>query len=77
VSPVTEVIDLRTPTTAPLPVVREPGWDELVPRQRRRRPRVSRPHDRTLWLVEKCALASGYGALLAFLLRYVLTLPVV
>jgi hypothetical protein len=41
VSPQTEVIDMRAPATAPIPVIQaDPTWDALVrPRRARRHPR--------------------------------------
>jgi len=70
----TAVIDMRTPATAPLPILREPSWDQLVPRTRRRPAR--RPND-VARLVEVAALATGWGTLAVMVARWVFTLPVV
>jgi hypothetical protein len=70
----TTVIDMRTPATAPLPVLREPSWDQLVPRTRRR---PARRRWDVARLVEVAAFATGWSTLAVMLARWVFTLPVV
>jgi len=68
VSPQTEVIDMRTPATASLPIITR--WPAS---HARRRPSP----DATLRLVQAAALTSGWGTLAVLLVRWCLTVPVV
>lgn len=64
----TAVIDMRTPATAPLPVLGQPVAHA-------RRPRRSLGD--ALLIVERGALATGWGTLLVLLVRWCLAVPVV
>lgn len=71
----TMVIDMATPATAPLPVLpREPSWDQLVPRTRRRPARRRNDWAR---LVELAAFGVGWGTLAVLLLDWVTAVPFV
>jgi hypothetical protein len=83
VSPATEVINMRAPATAPIPLhdvimaKTEPSWDELM-RSRRRHPRLKTPRAVLVaFWVEKVALAVGWGGVLGLVLEITYSGPVV
>ena len=62
-----DTVVISLPVTGPLPLQREPSWDELVKRTRRRPGRArTRPGDGVAWWLEFVAKAAGYGTLLAY-----------
>ena len=62
-----DTVVISLPVTGPLPAQREPSWDELVARKRRRPARArTRPGDGVAWWLEFVAKAAGYGTLLAY-----------
>jgi hypothetical protein len=69
VNDATAVIDMRTPATAPLPIISARPASHVRRAPARRRPRPG--------LVELAAHAAGWGTLAVMLVRWATTLPVV
>lgn len=68
---------MRTPATAPIPVVREPSWDQLTRRKRRPGRAPTRRVDVVAWWAEKVALAVGWGGMLGLVIELTYSGPVV